>query len=107
LGPGEGGGTGGGPFSVGNGVSAPIPIFKPEPPYSEEARKAKYQGTVVLMIVVDAQGNVTDCKVVRPLGLGLDEKATETVRTWKFKPAMRNATPVPVRVIVEVSFRLF
>jgi TonB family protein len=107
LGPGEGGGTGGGPYSVGGGVSAPIPIFKPEPPYSEEARKAKYQGTVVLMIVVDTQGNVTDCKVVRPLGLGLDEKATETVRTWKFKPAMRNASPVPVRVIVEVSFRLF
>ena len=107
LGPGEGGGTGGGIYSVGGGVTAPIPIFKPEPPYSEEARKAKYQGTVVLMIVVDAQGNVTDCKVVRPLGLGLDEKATETVRTWKFKPAMRNASPVPVRVIVEVSFRLF
>jgi len=107
LGPGEGGGTGGGIYSVGGGVSAPIPIFKPEPPYSEEARKAKYQGTVVLTIVVDAQGNVTDCKVMRPLGLGLDEKATETVRTWKFKPAMRNATPVPVRVIVEVSFRLF
>jgi TonB family protein len=107
LGPGEGGGTGGGPYSVGGGVSAPIPIYKPEPAYSEEARKAKYQGTVVLWIVVDAQGNVTDCRVVRPLGLGLDEKAMETVRTWKFKPAMRNAVPVPVRVIVEVSFRLF
>jgi TonB family protein len=107
LGPGEGGGTGGGVYSVGFGVSAPIPIYKPEPAYSEEARKAKYQGTVVLWIVVDAQGNVTDCRVVRPLGLGLDEKATETVRTWKFKPALRNGTPVPVRVIVEVSFRLF
>ena len=107
LGPGEGGGTGGGIYSVGGGVSAPIPIYKPEPAYSEEARKAKYQGTVVLWIVVDAQGNVTDCRVVRPLGLGLDEKAMETVRTWKFKPAMRNLVPVPVRVIVEVSFRLF
>ena len=107
LGPGSGGGVGGGPYSVGGGVSAPIPIFKPEPPYSEEARKAKYQGTVVLMIVVDAKGDVTDCKVVRPLGLGLDEKATEKVRTWKFKPALRNMLPVPVRVIVEVSFRLF
>ncbi|MGD0010461.1 MAG: energy transducer TonB [Terriglobia bacterium] len=107
LGPGEGGGTGGGIYSVGGGVSAPIPIYKPEPAYSEEARKAKYQGTVVLWIVVDAQGNVTDCRVVRPLGLGLDEKALETVRTWKFKPAMRNGSPVPVRVIVEVSFRLF
>jgi TonB family protein len=107
LGPGEGGGTGGGPFSVGGGVSAPIPIYKPEPAYSEEARKAKYQGTVVLWIVVDVQGNVTDARVVRPLGLGLDEKAVETVRTWKFKPAMRNMVPVPVRVIVEVTFRLF
>ncbi len=107
LGPGEGGGTGGGIYSVGGGVSAPIPIYKPEPAYSEEARKAKYQGTVVLWIVVDAQGNVTDPRVVRPLGLGLDEKALETVRTWKFKPALRNGTPVPVRVIVEVSFRLF
>ena len=107
LGPGEGGGTGGGIYSVGGGVSAPIPIYKPEPAYSEEARKAKYQGTVVLWIVVDAQGNVIDPRVVRPLGLGLDEKALETVRTWKFKPALRNGAPVPVRVIVEVSFRLF
>jgi TonB family protein len=107
LGPGEGGGVGGGVYSVGGGVSAPIPIYKPEPAYSEEARKAKYQGTVVLWIVVDASGGVTDCKVVKPLGLGLDEKAVETVRTWKFKPALRNGTPVPVRVMVEVSFRLF
>ncbi len=107
LGPGEGGGTGGGVYSVGGNVSAPIPIFKPEPPYSEEARKAKYQGTVVLFIVVDASGNVTECRVIKPLGLGLDEKAVETVKTWKFKPAMRNGTPVPVQVTVEVSFRLF
>jgi TonB family protein len=107
LGPGEGGGTGGGIYSVGGGVSAPIPIYNPTPAYSEEARKAKYQGTVVLLIVVDAQGIVTDAHVVRPLGLGLDEKALETVRTWKFKPGMRNMVPVPVRVIVEVSFRLF
>jgi protein TonB len=107
LGPGEGGGTGGGIYSVGGNVSAPIPIYKPEPAYSEEARKAKYQGTVVLWIVVDAQGNVHDVRVVKPLGLGLDEKAVETVQTWKFKPATRNGTPVPVRVMVEVSFRLF
>lgn len=107
LGPGEGGGTGGGYYSVGGGVSAPIPIYKPDPAYSEEARKAKYQGTVVLWIVIDAAGSVTDCKVVKPLGMGLDEKAEESVRTWKFKPALRNGTPVPVRVMVEVSFRLF
>lgn len=107
LGPGEGGGFGGGVYSVGGNVTAPIPIYKPEPPYSEEARKAKYQGTVVLWIIVDVQGNVTDIRVVKPLGLGLDEKAVETVRTWKFKAATRNNIPVPVRVGVEVTFRLF
>ena len=107
MGPGEGGGTGGGVYSVGGNVSAPIPIYKPEPAYSEQARKAKYQGTVVLWIIVDAQGGVRDVRVVKPLGLGLDEKAVEAVKTWKFKPAMRNAVPVPVRVMVEVQFRLF
>ncbi len=107
LGPGEGGGFGGGAYSVGGSVTAPIPIYKPEPPYSEEARKAKHQGTVVLFIVVDTQGTVTDARVVKPLGLGLDEKALETVRTWKFKPGLRNGVPVPVKVLVEVQFRLF
>ena len=108
FGPGEGGGFGGGPYSVGGGVSEPVAIYRPDPPYSEEARKAKYQGTVVLWIVVDSQGNVgPDVRVVKPLGLGLDEKAMETVRTWKFKPALKSGTPVPVRVMVEVSFRLF
>lgn len=107
LGPGSGGGTGGGPFSVGGNVSAPIPIYQPDPPYSEEARKAKYQGTVVLSIIVDAQGDVHNVQVVKPLGLGLDEKAVGSVTTWKFKPAMRNGTPVPVQMLVEVTFRLF
>jgi periplasmic protein TonB len=107
LGPGEGGGFGGGLFSVGGGVSAPIPIYSPDPPYSEEARKAKFSGTVVVQIIVDAAGNVRDARVVKPLGLGLDEKATETIRTWRFKPAMRNNAPVNVRMLVEVSFRLF
>ena len=107
VGPGQGAGTGGGAYSVGGNVSAPIPIYKPEPPYSEQARKAKYQGTVILWIVVDANGNVDDAQVVKPLGMGLDQNAVNTVRTWKFKPAMRNDTPVPVKVMVEVSFRLF
>jgi TonB family protein len=106
LGPGQDGGTGGGPLSVGGGISAPIPIYDPAPAYSDEARKAKYQGNVVVMIVVDAQGNVTDAQVVRPVGVGLDENAVEIVRTWKFRPAMRNGAPVSVRVGVEVFFRL-
>jgi len=107
LGPGEGGGTGGGVYSVGGGVSEPIAIFRPDPPYSEEARKAKLQGTVTLSIIVDAQGNVHDVHVIKPVGMGLDERAADTVATWKFKPAMRNNSPVPVRVLVEVTFRLF
>ncbi len=107
LGPGEGGGMGGGVYSVGGGVSEPIPIYKPDPPYSEDARKAKYQGTVVLFVIIDASGNVAKCQVIKPLGLGLDEKALETVKTWKFKPAMKNGVAVPVQVTVEVSFRLF
>ena len=107
LGPGEGGGTGGGPYSVGGGVSAPKELFAPSPDYSEEARKAKFQGAVVLSLVVDALGNPTDIHVVKPLGMGLDEKAVEKVRTWKFVPGKRNGVPVPVRVLLEVTFRLF
>lgn len=107
LGPGEGAGTGGGVYSVGGNVTEPIPIYEPDPPYSEEARKAKYSGTVVLSIIVDALGSVHDAQVVKALGLGLDEKALETVRTWKFKPATKNGVPVNVRVMVEVTFRLF
>jgi TonB family protein len=116
IGPGDGGGYGpgsdggccGGPFTVGmGGVSAPIPIYSPEPAYSEEARKAKFGGIVTLWILVDAQGIVRDIKVAKALGMGLDEEAVKTVNTWKFKPALRQGSPVPVRVQVEVSFRLF
>ncbi|MGH9354572.1 MAG: energy transducer TonB [Terriglobia bacterium] len=107
LGPGGGGGTGGGVFSVGGGVSQPVPIYDPDPPYSEQARKAKYQGTVVVSIIVDGQGLVHDVRIVKPLGLGLDEEAVTTIQTWKFKPAERNGAPVPVRIMVEVTFRLF
>ena len=93
-------------YSVGGEVTAPVPLYKPEPEYSEEARRAKYQGTVVLWILVGASGHVERAGIVRPLGLGLDAKALEAVRTWKFKPALRRGVPVPVRAIVEVSFRL-
>src|SRR5262249_49790094 len=75
VGPGEGGGVGGGVFRVGGGVSAPQVIFNPQPEYSEQARKAKYQGVVMLSIVVQRDGTVRDVKVLQPLGLGLDEKA--------------------------------
>ena len=106
FGPGEGGGVGGGVFRVGGGVSAPVVLYKVDPEYSEEARKAKYSGTVVLQLVVDAGGKARDIRVVRSLGLGLDEKAIEAVNKWKFRPGVKNGQPVAVQATIEVNFRL-
>ena len=94
-------------YDVGGDVTAPIPIYHPNPSYSDEARRAKYSGVVQLAIVVDSDGDVTDAKVEKPVGYGLDQRSIETVKTWKFKPATRNGTPVPVRLLTEVTFRLY
>jgi periplasmic protein TonB len=107
YGPGRGGGTGGGVFKVGGGVSAPKKIYDPDPEYSEEARKAKYQGTCVLYMVVGPDGKPRDIRVLRTLGLGLDEKSIEAVRTWRFEPAMKDGKPVAVQISVEVEFHLY
>jgi periplasmic protein TonB len=107
VGPGEGGGIGGGVFHVGGGVSAPKPVYSPDPEYSEEARKAKYQGVCVLWLVVGPDGRPRDIKVTRTLGLGLDEKAIEAVKTWKFEPAMKDGKPVSVEISVQVDFHLY
>ena len=106
FGPGEGGGVGGGVFRVGGGVSQPAVIFKVDPEYSEEARKAKYSGTVMLAVIVDAEGHARDIHVVKSLGMGLDEKAIEAVEKWKFKPGMKGGQAVNVRATIEVNFRL-
>jgi TonB family protein len=107
VGPGYGGGIGGGIYRVGGGVSAPRALYAPDPEYSEEARKAKYQGTVVLWVVVGADGRPRDIRIARSVGMGLDEKAIEAVRQWRFEPARRDGTPVAVQINVEVSFRLY
>ncbi len=107
VGPGWGGGIGGGAYRVGGGVSAPRAVFAPDPEYSEEARKAKYQGTVVLWVVVGPDGRPHDIRVQRTLGMGLDEKAIEAVRLWKFEPARKDGRPVAVQINVEVNFRLY
>jgi TonB family protein len=109
LGPGEGGGTGGGAFRAGvNGVGIPVCIYCPLPEYSDEARKAKYQGTVMLEVVITADGRVINPQVVKGPGLGLEEKAMAQVRNWKLKPAVGpNGKPVNCRVTIEVAFRLF
>lgn len=107
VGPGHGGGIGGGAFRVGGGVSAPRAVYAPDPEYSEEARKAKFQGVCVLWLVVGPDGRPRDIRVARTLGLGLDEKAIEAVKNWKFEPALKDGKPVAVQINVEVSFRLY
>jgi TonB family protein len=108
YGPGYGGGAGGGLYHVGGGVSAPVPLNSVEAEFSDEARRAKYQGVCLIQLIVDAQGNPQNPRVVRALGMGLDEKALEAVRKYKFKPAMKDGkTPVPVMITVEVNFRLY
>ncbi|MGA2073921.1 MAG: TonB family protein [Terriglobia bacterium] len=87
--------------------TGPILQSKSEPAYTEKARRAHYEGTVVLMIVVGADGNVPEATVLGPLGLGLDESALRTVHRWKFKPALRDGKPVAVRIVMEVTFKLY
>lgn len=107
-------GPGFGPYDHGNvfwpgkgGVTAPRPIYEPDPEYSDAARKAKYQGTVVLWLVVGANGRPRDIRVQRSLGMGLDEKALDAVSQWRFQPATLNGQSVAVQINVEVSFRLY
>jgi TonB family protein len=107
VGPGRGGGYGGGLFRVGGSVSAPVCIYCPQPEYSEEARKARYQGVVVLWAVIDEQGQVRDVRIAKSLGMGLDEEAIRTVKNWRFKPSERYGKPVPVQFTIEVDFHLY
>ena len=107
FGPGYGGNAGGGLYAVGGGVSAPVAIFTPEAEFSDEARRAKWQGICVISVIVDAHGNPQDPRVVQTVGMGLDEKALEAVRKYKFKPAMKGSQAVPVRIGVMVNFRLY
>jgi TonB family protein len=95
-----------GVYKIGGGVSAPIPVFKPEPEYTDEARKAKWQGAVLLQVVIDESGVPQSIQVVRPLGLGLDQKAVEAVQKWRFKPGLKDGNPVPTSAVIEVNFRL-
>ena len=107
FGPGRGGGTGGGIFHVGGGVSAPRVVVQVDPEFSEEARKAKYQGTCTLMLVVDANGMPTNIRVANSLGMGLDEKAIEAAKKWRFDPAKKDGHPVAVEIALEVDFHLY
>jgi len=107
MGPGSGGNSGGGVYRIGGGVSAPVILFQPEPEFTEEARKAKVGGNVLVAMQVDPTGHPTHVRVIRGIGLGLDEKAAEAVRAYKFKPAMKDGKPVTVEMNVEVNFQIF
>jgi TonB family protein len=108
YGPGSGGNAGGGVYQVGGGISAPVVVHSVEAEFSDEARRAKYQGVCMVSLIVDAQGNPQDIHVARALGMGLDEKAIEAIRQYKFKPAMKDGKmAVPVMITIEVDFRLY
>jgi periplasmic protein TonB len=118
YGPGEGGGMGGGrgggigsgvgPYVVGNGVMEPIPIYQPRPAYTEEARKARTEGILVLQAIIRRDGTVDSFRVIKGLGYGLDESAINTIATkWKFKPGTLKGVPVDVLANIEVTFRLY
>jgi protein TonB len=107
IGPGSGGNRGGGIEHIGGSVSKPIVLYSVEPEFSEEARKAKFSGNVQVYLLVDAQGNPSNVKVVRGVGMGLDEKAKDAVMQYKFKPAMKNGKPVKVDLYIDVNFQIF
>jgi protein TonB len=107
IGPGTGSNTGMGPMHVGGSILAPSLLYSVEPEFSEEARKAKFSGDVQVYLWVDEHGNPSHIRVVRGVGMGLDEKAVEAVRQYKFKPALQNGKPVKVDLYVNVDFRIF
>ena len=104
--PGSDGGVGGEVARTGGAVSRPRLIYKVEPEYTEEARKAELQGTVMLSVEVWEDGLAHNIRVLRSLGLGLDEKAVEAVEQWKFSPGEKDGKPVKVLAQIQVSFRL-
>jgi TonB family protein len=93
-------------YRVADTHSPPRVLEKPEPSYSETARIAKHQGAVVLALTIDTNGRTRDVRLVRSLGFDLDEAAWQTVRKWRFDPAVRNGQPVRVLANVEMNFRL-
>jgi periplasmic protein TonB len=115
VGPGDGMGVGQGSdhnvgdnvYTPGGGITNPVPIVTPEAEFSDEARRAKYQGICMISVIIDTHGYPQNPRVVQRLGMGLDEKALEAVSKYRFKPALKDGQPVPVRIVVAVNFRLY
>jgi TonB family protein len=106
LGEGSGGGTGGGPYRPGSGIEPPSLLREVKPDYSEQARQRHIEGDVVMEIVVRRDGTVGDVRVIDGLGYGLDERAMQAVRQWRFSPARRRGAPVNVMVEVAMEFKI-
>jgi periplasmic protein TonB len=106
AGPGSGGGYGGGLMNVGGGVSAPQVIHAVEPMFTDDARQANFQGNVQVQLIVDPEGNPQNVRLMSHLGMGLDQKAIEAVKQYKFRPAMYQGHPVAVQIIIDVDFHL-
>jgi TonB family protein len=106
VGPGSGGGTGGGVYRPGSGIEPPKLLKEVKPDYTEEARLKHLEGEVVLEIVIRRDGSVGDLRIIRGLGGGLNDRAVQAVRQWRFSPAKRLASPVDVIVEVSVEFKL-
>jgi TonB family protein len=93
-------------LQVGGEVERPIPLYAPRPGYTEEARQARIQGVVLLQLVIDREGNVRSAKIIKGLPMGLDQKAVETVKEWKYQPAAQNGQPVSVYMNLTINFSL-
>jgi len=96
-----------GVYRAGRGVQPPHPTYHPDPEFTEMARALRFQGICVLQLVVDRDGSTRDIRVIKPVGLGLDEKSVEAVRSWRFDPSTKDGEPVPVQITVETSFHLY
>lgn len=100
-------GSGGGIVLIGKGISPPRVVSQVDPEFSKEARRAKYQGTILVSLIVNKSGEPRDIRIVRPLGLGLDQEAVETIAKWRFDPARKNGEAVEVEIMVQVDFHLY
>ncbi len=106
IGPGASGPPGISSSPSGRSITPPVLIFQVDPEFSEEARKAKYQGTVLLAIEIDTSGHPANLRILQGLGMGLDEKAIQAVSRWRFRPGLQNGKPAVTSATVQVTFRL-
>ncbi len=93
-------------MNVGGNVTKPVKIFSPQPQYTEEARRARIQGVVIVQAIIDCRGDVTDVTILKGLPLGLSEATVAAISQWRFHPATLNGMAVSVYYNLTVNFRL-